>query len=492
MTYRDKSVSRLSKRSGFYPGKIASIDGQDVEATVPHLAGDVKIAILEHVGSIPGIGEDIFVSFLNGLDDELAVIFPSSGGKIEYDFFIAASNARNEIKNRADYVCDGVNDEIEIQAAIDAIVSGDYGNDNPSGRIVLSGGDFYLNAPISAPYDVIETLLIVGAGKEITRVTATFQPQNGEVAVFNANKTKYLTIVGLTLTFQASETLTADFYVVSTNYLWWSYVRLEDVKIESFGVGDASDVFANGIYAYVVHVERSDISVDGYGFRNVAAFWCDLSKASANLGDIVESSTPWFGNQSLFVFNSEFYATDGAGLNMNDSSRSIVFGNVFHTSGPALKFGNAFYGTFIDGNVFNGLASSTPFGLIEVEYAYQLFVTNNVFANSSGSAVKLVDSLQYDSSFYQVVKISGNSFAGSAESDIDFSSPASIHYESGYMDISANTFRASGGYAVDASTCRYLTIVDNSIFSSLPHAVRISGADIFTIWNNVVAVTDGV
>ena len=48
-------------------------------------------------------------------------------------FVVAASDSKN--KEKADYVCDGVDDQVEIQAAIDALpVSG--------GKISLSEGFF--------------------------------------------------------------------------------------------------------------------------------------------------------------------------------------------------------------------------------------------------------------------------------------------------------------------------------------------------------------
>lgn len=55
------------------------------------------------------------------------------------DVFVAASNAPTWQKAGADYVCDGTNDEVELQAAINSIQS-------TGGRIRLSMGDFYLDA----------------------------------------------------------------------------------------------------------------------------------------------------------------------------------------------------------------------------------------------------------------------------------------------------------------------------------------------------------
>lgn len=50
---------------------------------------------------------------------------------------VAASNANATVKARADYVCDGVADDVQIQAALDASVN-----------VILTPGDFALAAPV--------------------------------------------------------------------------------------------------------------------------------------------------------------------------------------------------------------------------------------------------------------------------------------------------------------------------------------------------------
>jgi hypothetical protein len=54
------------------------------------------------------------------------------------EILVAANDASDTWKKSADYVCDGVNDQVEIQAAIDAISS-------PGGRVLTSPGTFLLS-----------------------------------------------------------------------------------------------------------------------------------------------------------------------------------------------------------------------------------------------------------------------------------------------------------------------------------------------------------
>lgn len=61
-------------------------------------------------------------------------------GPIEPTILVAASDARPEIRAVADLKCDGVNDQAEIQSALDALPTG-------GGRVFLSEGTFVLTAP---------------------------------------------------------------------------------------------------------------------------------------------------------------------------------------------------------------------------------------------------------------------------------------------------------------------------------------------------------
>ena len=54
---------------------------------------------------------------------------------------VAANDAGDASKGRADYVCDGTADDVEIQAAIDALPSG-------GGRVVLSEGTYIISSTI--------------------------------------------------------------------------------------------------------------------------------------------------------------------------------------------------------------------------------------------------------------------------------------------------------------------------------------------------------
>lgn len=74
---------------------------------------------------------------------------------------VAASDASEKSKTQADYVCDGVDDQVEIQAAIDSLPSG-------GGKVVLTEGNYSIGSSIiiKGSYIVIE-----GQGMGVTTLT---------------------------------------------------------------------------------------------------------------------------------------------------------------------------------------------------------------------------------------------------------------------------------------------------------------------------------
>ena len=82
-------------------------------------------------------------------------------GPIEPTFLVAASDARDQIKAVADYVCDGVDDHVEINAAWVAVQALNIGG----GRVVLSAGTFLITDGVVVNPDQGEPGVMIGAGR---------------------------------------------------------------------------------------------------------------------------------------------------------------------------------------------------------------------------------------------------------------------------------------------------------------------------------------
>lgn len=95
------------------------------------------------------------------LRDFVVSVMPPGRGATQV---VAPNDASDLIKSQADYVCDGTADDVQIQAALDALPSG-------GGRVVLSAGVFTIAASITlASYDSLEGQ---GAYATILRTTTS-------------------------------------------------------------------------------------------------------------------------------------------------------------------------------------------------------------------------------------------------------------------------------------------------------------------------------
>ena len=101
-------------------------------------------------------GDDLYVTGTAEVDGDLAA---RTGGSAT--FIVAASDASTRMKNQADYVADGTADDVQIQAAIDALPAA-------GGKVVLSEGTFNIAASIQIPVFPAFAPLIQGAGMRKT------------------------------------------------------------------------------------------------------------------------------------------------------------------------------------------------------------------------------------------------------------------------------------------------------------------------------------
>lgn len=115
-------------------------------------------------------------------DRLLRECLPSGGGGGVPTLFVASAYATDRSKSYADYVCDGTDDHVEINAAIASIAPPAWG-----GRVLLSEGDFYTTAPIT----VASGVTLVGFG-EATYVDTSTSPVGVDLD-------EYATVENLTL-----------------------------------------------------------------------------------------------------------------------------------------------------------------------------------------------------------------------------------------------------------------------------------------------------
>jgi len=106
-------------------------------------------------------------------------------------FLVAANDASTRVKNQADYVADGTADDVQIQAAIDALPAG-------GGRVVLSEGTFNIATAIK----YTSYITIQGQGYGWQTNGATILKPSADINIFDNtdNVTKYApAFIGFTI-----------------------------------------------------------------------------------------------------------------------------------------------------------------------------------------------------------------------------------------------------------------------------------------------------
>lgn len=133
-------------------------------ARIPDLSA-VYLAVTQKgaANGVASLGADGIVP-----SSQLPAMAPSSGtAGVRY---VASSTAPAEQKALADYVCDGVADDVQIQAALDAVTT------EGGGRVLLSVGNFALAAQLviegADDVDVEIDVLLQGSGAGTTTLTA--------------------------------------------------------------------------------------------------------------------------------------------------------------------------------------------------------------------------------------------------------------------------------------------------------------------------------
>lgn len=120
------------------------------------------------IGAIPtsekGVASGVATLGLDGLVPATQLPTSSGGGdgQVAYDYIVAANDSTSKAKGGADAVCDGTNDDVEIQAAIDAVAV-------KGGRVLLHAGTYTLGASVALKSNV--SLEGVGNGTVLTTLT---------------------------------------------------------------------------------------------------------------------------------------------------------------------------------------------------------------------------------------------------------------------------------------------------------------------------------
>ena len=271
-------------------------------------------------------------------------------------FVVAASNSLH--KARADYVCDGVDDQVEIQAAIDALPTA-------GGKVMLLEGSFFISSPISTNTQ----LTIEGTNSYSTRL---YLVDNADCNMFEyqGSVTKYF-ISFLHLYMNGNKANNAAGHCIYMNDKSWDGF-IFDCFIEKFKEDNIRILHSWGWRILTCCIEHSD----GYGVRG---------------GDVIIGSKVLYNDKGIAQVrdctNCVFHTNHKNSVEHSEKVIGCYFtGN--GTEGPGysdIVLGSASPYVIIANNYFNG-GGTQSYGISE-SLETTAVIKNNIIRNYAWSPI---------------------------------------------------------------------------------------------------------
>ena len=299
-----------------------------------------------------------------------------SGGRSRYSsvytnpaaIYVAASDASQAEKNASDYVCDGVADDVQIQAAIDAVAV-------LGGIVQLSAGNFTISSAINLKKGVS----VYGSG---VGSTGGGIGDRGTIITLAANSDCDM------MTYDATVNGTDPTFIVLKEFV------LEGNKgnqASGHGISviptTATDQAAD---MYFEHVWVHNVKQDGFHFERIWGLVMQgcLSESNGGIGVYITAASQIYirglfsayngvnqlktdnsvaANISVLITNSHFYTKSGTGA-----------------TGPLVYLDNFGYSIFSNNIVYNSDTAAID-GLYIYAGSYSQYVNNNLRDTGSGT-----------------------------------------------------------------------------------------------------------
>lgn len=288
-------------------------------------------------------------------------------------YVVAASDALAHVKAQADYVCDGTADDVQIQAAIDAISTWAW-DTGGGGDVVLSEGGFSIDTTLSLP---IGKRLILSEG---TRIYPTTNANMLEMALGSTLRGGYFYAKGLANYSGVAIKVLAG----GTDGAYRRNTIIGDVVVnnESTILGTGIELAASGGDPDVISVKLSNVSIKG--------FYSGLKLSAADSGSACNANFADNITLSYQVYPLHLVNTTGNNVGGNQltnihiqPSADTVYGiyiegacnsNIFDVSVSDWNVSNGASPTFVivgTGCQYNRFTVSIPpqYGLYKLSYA---------------------------------------------------------------------------------------------------------------------------
>lgn len=380
MTKNSSSV--IDQRWSTQIASVITPDGIYIKSYTPSSEEEDRIAqIYNELSNMINKQNDNLQSQVNSLKEDIGNIKKKKNVVI----YVGSSELSDEQKLSCDYVCDGVDDQIEINQAIDSLP-------DSGGEIHLSRGIFNISSEIS----IRKRIKLVGEGKGITLDRSSVN--NGGTTLLSE-----LT-GGSIITIKKSDTL-SDI----------KGITMSDFQIVGAGI-NVENNYCNGInvttYTDCVTLERLAICHCFYGLfvdqdatvDDISVTNCDFQRDTTGIYILGKGWQTRIEN-NIFWDMSGRQATTGIVLS---AGKNIVNGNYFGVSSLVFQgrtnawiFAKNAVSLLCNGNSFSRCTSSPI-----------RFEAGGQFASISGNSFSEIGKAQFQSNERAVLYIDGNGTGG--------------------------------------------------------------------------------
>jgi len=372
---------------------------------------------------------------------------------LEFALVVAASDSSTKSKNGADYVCDGVADEVEINAALNALPAG-------GGKVILREGTFTIAAPITFPADSI-TLEGQGRGTFIDGDGLA----TGEHAIV-VSETDYCAIKNLAIQTEDGGGKTS--HCIYLEYAG-DYLTIDGVIIID------SDSDAINLYDAVHQLTIRNCVIEDADDRGIAVY----NPIDSTITNNIIKST---GGRGISIYSS----ASGVTITNNVIIEVAVGDGIYITGGNWVVISNNYIHDIL-GTGYNGIYLEYCYWMIITDNSIYLvnqhgiicdYIYNSVIANNNivsttigggGHGIYL-----YDGSYACVIE--GNCMGFIDEDGICLNDVSESSFIGNYV-----TKRATTGIHLEADVDDCL--ISNNIFYICTTAINIAAA---TCDNNIV------
>lgn len=268
---------------------------------------------------------------------------PSKTGRTA-TYVVAASNAPAHVKAQADYVCDGVNDQVEIQAAIDALPSTTLVN---NGVVQLSQGSFNISNTIS----INKSMTLTGMGLTSTIIQLAANTNKTMIQTSESVILYGVTISNLYLNgWKANQTAGHGIYLQGASGSFGA-------RVQNVGILNTKE---SGITTKIQSSWILDNYINACGAQGIAvSTYAYTTMVRGNYVQSCRTEGIYSGSSETKIISNEVWDCTNRGLYLYLATKIEVIGNDFGTNGLyGIGIGGGDSHTIIGNIIYNNSKTS--------------------------------------------------------------------------------------------------------------------------------------